>query len=206
MKRSCAFIASALIAFAPCSLSSAPASADGSRGGDGRLAFSLQLRAGAAVGMDRFLRGGVVGLGAGLRAKDLSAALVAESSYDTSLKAFFADAGLAIGLGDGIRLVLAGEIPLGSPELVSGGTRWPISPAKWPNRFAIVAPIARLAGGAGDRPVLLAEAELSYSAYRVEGNGSVAMPAQTGVAGFAAGFRARLCLRLSWEALARRRP
>jgi len=175
------------------------ASAQGGAAERSRPALLLEAAAGPVLGMDRLLRGAAVEASAGLDLGGLSASLLAGAAYDASLGAFFAEAGLGLGLGDGLRLVAGGRLPLGSPELAAAGTRWPISAAPWPNRFALAATIVRLSGGGPARPELVAEAELSYSAYRVRAKGGVAAPVPAGLAGFEAGFGARLALRLSWR-------
>ncbi|HRY54219.1 MAG TPA: hypothetical protein P5142_06305 [Spirochaetia bacterium] len=189
-KTLCIFLYAAFLLGPPAAAAPEPARPQGR---EGRASLFYGLRAGPTLGMDRLLRGARAGAELGLARGGLSLALRAGASYDAELGCLFAEAGLSLGLGGELGLLVGAEIPLGSPELRSGGSSYSLRPAPWPCLFALSVPIARIAPGGGRRPALAAEAELSYSAYRVEpGAGAAA-----GLAGFSTGFRALLGLKLS---------
>jgi len=165
-------------------------------------ALRAELSAAPILGIDRPLRGcaGTIGLGVAL--EPFEATLRAGAAYDASLGAPSLRFDIGLGLGGGLRVLIGGVLFAGEPSLgdpQGGDSRVALKPAAWPDRFALAATIAeppwRLLGAA-----TAIEAELAYSAYRVDDRGQSAPAARAlvGAAAFAAGVEATLAIRMRW--------
>ncbi len=163
--------------------------------------FGFELKGGGCLGLDRALRGVGISATLSLGSGKLVPGIRARLDYDASLGPLIAGAELSVAVGDEVALLVGGELPLSDLSLETQGSRIALSPRPWPNRFGISALLAKLAPGAAGRPACRLETEFSWSAYGIEaGSPGEALPAAvTGVAGFAAGFRAFIFLALSWR-------
>ncbi|MDA8426668.1 MAG: hypothetical protein M0Z80_11080 [Treponema sp.] len=176
----------------------------------GELSAALLLDLGSALGP------GYAGLMPGLEAVVL---------YDLSFQAAAACADLVFSLGSELRFALGCEAPLGGAALSVDGASLALAAGAWPNRFAVTALLGELGGlrgggpegggagrevggggagggpeGGGAGPRLSLEVELGWSAYRLADEAAVGRlaAAQSGIRGFAAGFRMGSLLRLRW--------
>jgi hypothetical protein len=182
-------------------------------------ALSLELAAGPLIGLDRALRGAALALELGLapaallekgESEQLALGCRAELAYDRSLESWQADYALCLALGRSLSLELGGELPISQASLdagssASGGTRLALAPLAFPGRFVAAATIAELAparaedGRFLERPRLLLEARLGWTAYEALGlKGEAEDPELSGAAGFSAGLVAGLFLALRW--------
>jgi hypothetical protein len=178
------------------------------------LAFSAG--AGAIAGLDRLLRGAEAGLELGLAwsgasggGEGLGCGLVVSAAWDGTFHSAFLRTGLRLSLGPSLSLEAAWELPISEARLdvKEASTVAIIEPAGLPCRLAARVVIARLGREEEGRPRILVTGELSWTSYRVVGTEGSPDPATTaamaealaGGAGFAAGFRATICLVLSWQ-------
>ena len=195
-------------------IAAAPAEA-GASPAHGASVLACELGAGPIVGLDRPLRGGEIsaallldlGSALGPGYAGLMPGLEAAVLYDLSFRAVVACADFVFSLGPELRFGLGCEAPLGSAALDADGAALALAAGTWPNRFAVTALLGELGdaqGGGAELggPRVSLEAELGWSAYRLADASTAGRlaAAQSGIRGFAAGFRMGTLLRLRWGA------
>lgn len=165
-----------------------------------RPALFAELSAGPLLGIDRPLKGFSGDASLGIAVAPFEASLRAGPAYDMALGSGSLRMDFELGLGSGLRAVVGGLLPLGGLRLPdpegAPGAAVAVEPAAWPDRFGLAATIADLPWRALGASLWI-DAELVYTAYRLEGASALA-----GAAAFAAAVEARLALRLKFVPIA----
>ena len=168
--------------------------------------FFAELSSGPLIGIDRPLKGCSGSFLAGMALPPFEFGMRAGAAYDGALNIGLLRFDLEIGLGNGLRAIVGGLIPLGGLSLPdpAGGidVRVPVTAAALPNRFGIASTLAELPWRAL-RARMAIDVELVYTDYRIAPQtGQVSLPAAqalSGAAAFAAGVEAAIALRMRWN-------
>ncbi len=169
-----------------------------------RLGFLAELSAGPLLGIDRPLKGCSGGLLLGASLAPFEGGLRAGAAYDAGLSLGLLRLDLELGLGNGLRAIVGGLLPLGELGIPdpSGapGALVPVTEGPWPDRFGLAARLAELPWRALGASLAI-DAELVYTDFRLArgaSSGTGAGPL-AGMSAFAAGVEACVSLRLRWD-------
>ncbi len=129
----------------------------------------------------------------------IEAGLRPSLAYDASLDSLSLRFDLVLGIGDGLRLIAGGIVPLKSAILEPEGAALPLEAGRWPCRFGLESKLAESARGPfGSR--LSASAAIAYSAYCVAPEAaSEPEAALAGTAAFAACVELHVSIALAWR-------
>lgn len=180
----------------------------------GASLFAFEIGAGPLIGLDRPLRGGAVSAGLfldlgrvfGRSFRGIEQGVEAAALYDLSFRAAAARADLTLCMGPELRVRLGYELPLGRATLLADGATLSIKPGAAPNSFAICALLGAFGEAGAGGPRFSVEAEFGWSAYRLAdpGSASATRTVQSGISGFASGFRLGAIARARWGPAAAR--
>jgi len=168
-----------------------------------RLLF--EIGAGPISGLDDPLRGAAAGLLVGASIGPIEAGFRPSLAYDASLSSLSLRADLVLGIGDGVRLIAGGIVPLSPAILEPEGVALALEAGKCPCRFGLESRLTEARRGPFGSS-FSASAAIVYSAYRI-GDEAAAAPeaALAGTAAFAACIELRVSIDLAWRLRLRRR-
>jgi len=161
--------------------------------------ITFELDAGPLLGLDEPLRGASGGVMLGLGLGQLGLGLSSHAAYDRTLDFVSISLDLGAEIGDGLRIIVGGVLPLTSATLDPEGAALPLTAANWPSRFGLATRLIDSNRGLlGSR--FRISAEIVYTAYRVEEEeAQTAKAALSGARAFAACIEIRITAALAWN-------